>query len=98
MSETVFHPVDAVLVVRPEEMERTLETGLVVVQKQLVPTVRGEVVAAGPGRPLPGGLRSPMLTKVGDTVLFPRSAADTIVVKDITYMLVVEDELSTILR
>jgi co-chaperonin GroES (HSP10) len=37
-------------------------------------TLRGEVVAAGPGRMLPFGGRAPMETKVGDIVTFAATA------------------------
>lgn len=37
-------------------------------------TLRGEVVAAGPGRMLPFGGRAPMETKVGDVVTFAATA------------------------
>ncbi len=37
-------------------------------------TLRGEVVAAGPGRMLPLGERAPMETKVGDIVTFAATA------------------------
>jgi len=36
--------------------------------------LRGEVVAAGPGRTLPLGERAPMECKVGDTVTFAATA------------------------
>jgi chaperonin GroES len=37
-------------------------------------TLRGEVVAAGPGRMLPLGERAPMECRVGDTVTFAATA------------------------
>jgi chaperonin GroES len=37
-------------------------------------TLRGEVVAVGPGRMLPLGERAPMETKVGDVVTFSAAA------------------------
>jgi co-chaperonin GroES (HSP10) len=37
-------------------------------------TLRGEVVATGPGRMLPYGDRAPMETKVGDIVTFAATA------------------------
>ena len=37
-------------------------------------TLRGEVVATGPGRMLPFGGRAPMETKVGDVVTFAATA------------------------
>jgi chaperonin GroES len=37
-------------------------------------TLRGEVVAVGPGRMLPLGERAPMETKVGDVVTFAATA------------------------
>ena len=37
-------------------------------------TLRGEIVAAGPGRMLPMGERAPMETKVGDIVTFAATA------------------------
>ena len=37
-------------------------------------TLRGEVVATGPGRMLPMGDRAPMETKVGDVVTFAATA------------------------
>jgi co-chaperonin GroES (HSP10) len=37
-------------------------------------TLRGEVIAAGPGKMLPFGNRAPMETKVGDVVTFAATA------------------------
>jgi chaperonin GroES len=37
-------------------------------------SLRGKVVAVGPGEPLPGGGSKPMETKVGDAIVFTATA------------------------
>lgn len=69
MSEKIEPLFDRVLVKRDKPPEKTSH-GLIDPSSGKAQLNRGEIVAAGPGKPLDDGSTRPMSLKPGDTVLF----------------------------
>lgn len=59
---------------------------------------KGEVVAVGDGKVLENGQKSPMLVKVGDTVLFKKYSPDEIKVDGVDYLVIREEDIMAIVE
>lgn len=58
--------------------------------------IRGEVIAAGPGRMTPKGERVALEVKAGDTVIFSKWAGTEIKVDEEKYLLMKEEDILAI--
>lgn len=59
---------------------------------------KGEVVAAGPGKMLENGMRSPMAVKTGDKVMFKKYSPDEIKIEGKEYLVLSESDILAVIE
>jgi chaperonin GroES len=87
---------DRVLLKRIEEKE-TVKGGIIIPDTAKEKPMEGEVIAAGPGKMMEDGKRSPMDVKAGDRVLFGKYAGTEIKIDDEDYVIMREEEILAVL-
>ena len=92
-----MRPLDDKIIVRPDEAATTTEGGLVLPDIAQKRPTQGQVVAIGPGRPLPDGSRVPMSVAVGDTVLFSKYGGHGFTKDGTDYVVLSEDQVHMVL-
>ncbi len=88
---------DRVIVKRLEE-ERTSPGGIVIPDSAAEKPVRGEVVAAGPGKSLDNGQVRALSVKAGDKVLFGKYAGTEVKVDGQEIVVMREDDIIAVLE
>jgi chaperonin GroES len=83
---------DRVLVKRLEEEEVT-KGGIIIPDSAKEKPMRGQVVAAGPGKLAEDGKRAKMSVEKGDTVLFNKYAGTEIKLDGEEYLIMREDDI-----
>ena len=74
----MLKPVNDRVFVRREKAEEKSAGGIILPDAAKNAPMRGEVVAAGPGRVLDNGTQVPLIVKVGDTVFYREYSGSTI--------------------
>jgi len=87
---------DRVLVKRLEEEEQKIG-GIIIPDTAKEKPQQAEVVAAGPGKLLDSGERSPMEVKAGDRILFGKYSGSDIKLDGQEYLILREDEILAVL-
>jgi chaperonin GroES len=87
---------DRVLLKRIEEKE-SVKGGIIIPDTAKEKPMEGEVIAAGPGKMMEDGKRSPMDVKAGDRVLFGKYAGTEIKIDDEDYVIMREEEILAVL-
>jgi chaperonin GroES len=87
---------DRVILRRIEEKE-TIKGGIIIPDTAKEKSMEGEVIAAGPGKLMEDGQRSPMDVKAGDRVLFGKYAGSEIKIDDEEYVIMREEEILAVL-
>lgn len=83
--------------IAPIQESETTASGLFIPEAAKEKSVRGTVVAVGPGRVLSSGSRAPMDVQVGNTVLFKTYAPDECTIDGtIVYVVGASDVLAVI--
>ena len=75
---TGLNPLQDRLIVRPDEAEQTTDTGIILPDSAREKPMRGEVLAAGPGRPNEQGEPMPLAVKKGDKVVYGKFSGTNI--------------------
>ncbi len=88
---------DRVLVKRLEEEEVT-KGGIIIPDTAKEKPIRGEVVAAGPGKTSDDGKNIPMNVKPGDKVLFNKYAGTEVKIDDVEHLVMREDDILAIIE
>lgn len=88
---------DRVIVKRLEE-DRTSPGGIVIPDSAAEKPVRGEVVAAGPGKSLDNGQVRALSVKAGDKVLFGKYAGTEVKVDGQEIVVMREDDIIAVLE
>ena len=88
---------DRVLVKRLEEEEVT-KGGIIIPDTAKEKPIRGEVVAAGPGKTTDDGKNLPMSVKAGDKVLFNKYAGTEVKIDDVEHLVMREDDILAIIE
>ncbi|MFO7816215.1 MAG: co-chaperone GroES [Thermodesulfobacteriota bacterium] len=83
---------DRVLVKRLEEEEVT-KGGIIIPDSAKEKPIKGEIVAAGPGKTTDDGKTVPMSVKTGDNVLFNKYAGTEIKIDGVEYLVMREDDI-----
>jgi len=83
---------DRVLVKRLEEEEVT-KGGIIIPDSAKEKPIKGEIVAAGPGKTTDDGKTVPMSVKTGDKVLFNKYAGTEIKIVGVEYLVMREDDI-----
>jgi chaperonin GroES len=87
---------DRIILKRIEEKE-TVKGGIIIPDTAKEKPMEGEVIAAGPGKIMEDGKRSPMDVKAGDRVLFGKYAGTEIKIDDQEYVIMREEEILAVL-
>jgi chaperonin GroES len=87
---------DRVVIKRIEEKE-VAKGGIIIPDTAKEKPMEGEVIAAGPGKMLEDGKRSPMDVKIGDRILFGKYAGTEIRLDDEDYVILREEEILAVL-
>ncbi|EFI33446.1 Chaperonin Cpn10 [Desulfonatronospira thiodismutans ASO3-1] len=88
---------DRVLVKRLEEEEVT-KGGIIIPDTAKEKPIKGEVVAAGPGKTGDDGKNIPMTVKTGDKVLFNKYAGTEVKIDDVEHLVMREDDILAIIE
>ena len=67
-------------------------------KRDALESLKGEVLACGPGRLIENGARAPMQVKTGDTVLLGKYAGSDVVIEGEEFRIVNETEVLAVLR
>jgi chaperonin GroES len=87
---------DRVVIKRMEE-EKVSAGGIVIPDSATEKPIRGEVVAAGEGKPLDNGSVRALKVKAGDKVLFGKYSGTEVKVDGTDYLVVREDDILAVL-
>lgn len=88
-----LQPLGDRIVVRPLEAEETTPGGIVIPDAAREKSLRGKVVAVGPGPRNKKGERRPIDLKKGAEVLYDRYAGTKIELDGVEYLILHEDEI-----
>ncbi len=88
---------DRVLVKRLEEEEKT-KGGIIIPDTAKEKPVRGEIMAAGPGKLGDDGKRMEMSVKVGDKVMFNKYAGTEVKIGGEEHLVMREDDIVAIIE
>jgi len=88
---------DRVLVKRLEEEEKT-KGGIIIPDTAKEKPVRGEIIAAGPGKLGDDGKRLEMSVKVGDKVMFNKYAGTEVKIGGDEHLVMREDDIVAIIE
>ena len=92
-------PIHDKIVVRPINEDEVTKSGIVLpdtVDKEK--PEKGEVLAVGEGKMLDNGQKSPMIVKVGDTVMFKKYSPDEIKVDGEELLVISESDVIAIIE
>ena len=87
---------DRVIIKRMEE-EKLSAGGIVIPDSATEKPIKGEIVAAGEGKPLDNGSVRALKVKAGDKVLFGKYSGTEVKVDGTEYLVVREDDIFAIL-
>ena len=87
---------DRVLVKRLESEEKNAG-GLYIPDTAKEKPCKGEVIAAGPGKPAENGTRTPLAVKKGDMVLFNKYAGTEVKLDGIEHLVMREEDILAII-
>ncbi|MFN7781599.1 MAG: co-chaperone GroES [Lysobacterales bacterium] len=87
---------DRVVIKRMEE-EKVSAGGIVIPDSATEKPIRGEIVAAGEGKPLDNGSVRALKVKAGDKVLFGKYAGTEVKVDGTEYLVVREDDILAVI-
>ena len=88
-----IRPLDDRLVVKQAEAETKTTSGIDLPEGAKEKPTRGKVIAAGPGKMLDSGKRSPIAVSVGDEVYYGKYAGTEVKVDDVKYVILRESDL-----
>jgi chaperonin GroES len=92
-----FRPIDDQVLVRIQPPEGT-QGRLVVPDRAQERSLVGDVLAVGPGRPVPGGARLPVSVDPGDRVLVAKYAGDEVTLDGAVCLVVRAEDLLGVLE
>ncbi|QSA98673.1 co-chaperone GroES [Methylococcus sp. EFPC2] len=97
MTQTVRPLYDRLLVKRSED-EQTTPGGIVIPDAAKEKPIKGEIIAAGLGKPLDNGSLRPLSVKVGDKVLFGKYAGTEVKIDGNEYLVLREEDVIAVLE
>ena len=92
-------PIHSNVIVRPITEDEVTKSGIVLpdtLNKEK--PEKGEVIAVGEGKILDNGVKSPMIVKVGDKVMFKKYSPDEVKVDGKEYLIINESDILVILE
>lgn len=98
MAKPNFMPIADRLIVKPLDHEEVSDGGIILPDMENQRTLRGEVVAAGPGRVTENGTLVPLTVKIGDHIVYQKFAATVVDIDGIEYHTMKEMDIVVILN
>ncbi len=93
-----IRPLDDRILVKPEEPEEKTKGGIVLPDTAKEKPLRGEVIAAGPGKLLTSGKRAPLSLRAGDRVVYAKYTGSEVKVEGVVHTILRESEILAILE
>tara|TARA_R110000787_G_scaffold180543_1_gene292649 strand:- start:251 stop:544 length:294 start_codon:yes stop_codon:yes gene_type:complete len=94
----MFEPTGGNVVLKGLEPDEMTSGGVIMPEVDAEVSLRGEVLAVGPGPLLNTGNRGHMQCKVGDVVFYPKFAGKRLEVDRVEFIVCREDEILTIYK
>jgi chaperonin GroES len=88
-----LRPLDDRVVIKPSEAEGKSAGGIILPDTAKEKPQRGKVVAAGPGKMLDDGKRSPMTVKKGDEVIYGKYIGSEVEIDGEDYVVISEKDI-----
>ena len=88
-----LRPLDDRVVIKPSEAEGKSAGGIILPDTAKEKPQRGKVVAAGPGKVLDDGKRSPMTVKKGDEVIYGKYIGSEVEIDGEDYVVISEKDI-----
>ncbi|HEY4644334.1 MAG TPA: co-chaperone GroES [Bacteroidota bacterium] len=85
------------IVIRPAEAEEKTKGGIILPDTAKEKPVKGEIVAAGPGKTTEDGKRIPLEVKVGDQVLYGKYSGTEVTIDSEELLIMRESDVFAIL-
>ena len=92
-----IHPLADRVVIRAAQAEEKTKGGIIVPDTAKDKPVRGEIMAAGPGKTTEDGKRVPLELKVGDHVLYGKYSGTEVTIDSEDYLIMREVDVFAIL-
>ena len=89
----MYTPVNNRILVKPYEQPQESTGGIFIPEGARPKPQKGVVVAKGPGKLMPDGTRSKMLTKINDVVVFQKFGGIQIEINETLFLVLDEDEV-----
>jgi len=93
-----FRPLGSRLIVEPSEAEGVTAHGVIIPEMAQDKSMKGKVVAVGPGRLNEAGVRIPMSVTEGDFVLFAKYAGTVVQVLGARILILMESDILAIIE
>ena len=91
-------PLSDRILVKPVEAEEKTESGIIVPDTAKEKPMRGEIIAAGPGKVSSEGKVLPMNVKVGDVVLYGKYSGTEFKMDNQEYLIINESDVLAIIK
>jgi len=88
-----LRPLDDRVVIKPSEAEEKSAGGIIIPDAAKEKPQMGKVVAAGPGKTLDDGKRSPMSVKKGDEVIYGKYIGSDVEIDGVKYVILSEKDV-----
>ncbi len=93
----MFEPVADKIIVKANDANTQTDGGVILPDIAQEETWKGDVIAVGPGAILLDGKYTPMQTKIGDIVVYPKMGVKKIDYNGEEYLIMKENDVLTIL-
>lgn len=91
-------PLSDRILVKPVEAEQKTESGIIVPDTAKEKPMRGEIIAAGPGKMSSEGKVLPMGVKVGDVVLYGKYSGTEFKMDNQEYLILNESDVLAVIK
>lgn len=92
------NPIRDRILIKPEDKDTVTSSGIVIPDSAAEKPLKGKVLAVGTGKIAEDGSITPLVIKEGDTVLFGKTAGQTIKIEDVEHLILKEDEIMAIVQ
>jgi chaperonin GroES len=92
------NPIRDRILIKPEDKDTVTSSGIVIPDSAAEKPLKGKVLAVGTGKIAEDGSIIPLVIKEGDTVLFGKTAGQTIKIEDVEHLILREEEIMAIVQ
>lgn len=91
-------PIRDRILIKPEDKDTVTSSGIVIPDSVAEKPLKGKVLAVGTGKIAEDGNIIPLVIKEGDTVLFGKTAGQTIKIEDVEHLILREEDIMAIVN